>query len=521
MGINSIRIKNLKSLADTGCIEIKPLTILVGKNSSGKSAFARSFPLMRQSLERELRGPILWWGRLVDFGDYSVAINRDSSLNQISMIFNLSVISKPSLIDNINAISELLGKNKRYNINNRSKQINVNIEIAISNDSPSDYSSKLIFNINDIKVEIEIDKHGLVTQINTNNYNWDDSTGQVIFGQQNNLIPDFKFFTVLKVGNKESLAINDIFKQKLIDHIKITKGFLLDESEYQNLINLPLETSKNKFEEHCIHALGKKHNDHSIEFIDTLYSIWILCKLNVILELIRSELIEFYKNIVYLEPLRFNSQRYYRQQSIAIEEMDSRGENIAMFLKSLSPEDMVKFQEWTKKNLGFKIWADNLTGHVSLLISYLKDNEKVNVTDVGFGISQILPIIMQLWAAKFLMFKKDTDKNRICKTLVIEQPELHLHPKLQAQMADVFVNSIKLEGDGKKLNLILETHSQPLINRIGELIYEKKFNKDDVQIILFEKDDNSNTSSIRISNFNEQGVLVDWPYDFFDTSVED
>ena len=56
--ITAVRIKNLRSLADTGFIEIKPITLLLGANSTGKSTFLRSFPLFTQSVNKNLRGPI-------------------------------------------------------------------------------------------------------------------------------------------------------------------------------------------------------------------------------------------------------------------------------------------------------------------------------------------------------------------------------------------------------------------------------------------------------------------------------
>lgn len=66
--ISGVRIKNLRCFGDTGFIDLRPITILVGKNSAGKSTFARLFPLLRQSAEEDKRSPILWYGRLVDFG---------------------------------------------------------------------------------------------------------------------------------------------------------------------------------------------------------------------------------------------------------------------------------------------------------------------------------------------------------------------------------------------------------------------------------------------------------------------
>ena len=78
--ITAVRIKNLRSLADTGYIEIKPITLLLGANSTGKSTFLRSFPLFTQSVNKSLRGPISWFDdSLVDFGDYVTAKNKYAS----------------------------------------------------------------------------------------------------------------------------------------------------------------------------------------------------------------------------------------------------------------------------------------------------------------------------------------------------------------------------------------------------------------------------------------------------------
>ena len=65
--MKSIGIKNLRSLKNVEQIEIKPITILVGRNSSGKSTFLRIFPLLKQTLEAKTAEPILWeicglWG---------------------------------------------------------------------------------------------------------------------------------------------------------------------------------------------------------------------------------------------------------------------------------------------------------------------------------------------------------------------------------------------------------------------------------------------------------------------------
>ncbi|HYE32775.1 MAG TPA: AAA family ATPase, partial [Methylomirabilota bacterium] len=91
MKLEKIRIRNLRSLADTGFIDLKPLTLLVGVNSSGKSTFLRTFPLLRQSVETVTKGPILWYGRYVDFGGFDTAVMRTASPREVTMDFQVQL----------------------------------------------------------------------------------------------------------------------------------------------------------------------------------------------------------------------------------------------------------------------------------------------------------------------------------------------------------------------------------------------------------------------------------------------
>jgi AAA15 family ATPase/GTPase len=93
--MDSIRVERLRSLSDTGDIKIKPLTVLLGQNSSGKSSFLRVFPLLKQSVESRTTGPILWSGRLVDFGSFNDAHKRKSD-NNIAFSFKFKLESERS-----------------------------------------------------------------------------------------------------------------------------------------------------------------------------------------------------------------------------------------------------------------------------------------------------------------------------------------------------------------------------------------------------------------------------------------
>jgi len=92
--------------------------------------------------------------------------------------------------------------------------------------------------------------------------------------------------------------------------------------------------------------------------------------------------------------------------------------------------------------------------------------------------------------------------------IVIDKPENSLHPRLQATLADLFVAVAAL---GKKL--IIETHSEPLISRLGELVSEGKLDRKDCSVLLFHKDEKGITT-VREAEFGPDGMLSDWPIGF-------
>lgn len=151
------------------------------------------------------------------------------------------------------------------------------------------------------------------------------------------------------------------------------------------------------------------------------------------------------------------------------------------------------------------------------------DLEYSNIADMGFGISQVLPIAAQLWTSS-----QKSVRSSATSFVVIEQPELHLHPEYQARLGDVFAGFVKSSAERssnrerwkmESTKLIVETHSQQLVNRLGALIESGVLSPEDVSIILFEPDqDSPGTTKCRVSTFDEGGVLTNWPYGFFEPS---
>lgn len=155
------------------------------------------------------------------------------------------------------------------------------------------------------------------------------------------------------------------------------------------------------------------------------------------------------------------------------------------------------------KRMGFEknfyIFKNNDIGSI-LMIN--KRNIKTNFASESSGLIQILPIIIAI------------NLNN-CGTILLEQPELHLHPKLQSYIAEEFSQSIK--ENSKNRTLIIETHSEHIIRKIQVLIAKKQFSLKNIGInYLFV--DNGKTETKQMS-IDESGFLREpWPDGFFDES---
>ena len=128
-----------------------------------------------------------------------------------------------------------------------------------------------------------------------------------------------------------------------------------------------------------------------------------------------------------------------------------------------------------------------------------------DLTHVGVGVSQVLPILVTS-----LLAERDT-------TLIFEQPELHLHPKVQTRLAEFFLSITQL---GKQC--VLETHSEYLINRIRFRIAaadEQNPWVEAVRVYFVER--TIEGSMFREVQINEYGAVLDWPEGFFDQSQEE
>ncbi len=189
-----------------------------------------------------------------------------------------------------------------------------------------------------------------------------------------------------------------------------------------------------------------------------------------------------------------------------------------MLLKSWSHSENRNFSNWTKENFDFKVRVHEVGLHYALMIQTGLDSKEYNINDMGFGFSQILPIVASLWLETQNLKNLRVRHKRITPKQIIfaiEQPELHLHPAYQAKLATMFASLVQTaKKDDLNLVILFETHSKTMIDTIGDNIEDKIISKEDVNIVLFEKDEN-NLSQVNFSNYDENGYLENWPIGFF------
>ncbi|MGH0033928.1 MAG: DUF3696 domain-containing protein [Myxococcota bacterium] len=125
------------------------------------------------------------------------------------------------------------------------------------------------------------------------------------------------------------------------------------------------------------------------------------------------------------------------------------------------------------------------------------DATKVLLTDVGFGVSQVLPVLVLLAYVPS------------GSTVLLEQPEIHLHPAVQAGLADVIIEAAEVRG----VQVLIESHSEHLLRRLQRRVSEAAASAD--SIVLYFCDADLGESRVRDLDLNLFGEIENWPKDFF------
>ena len=225
-------------------------------------------------------------------------------------------------------------------------------------------------------------------------------------------------------------------------------------------------------------------------------------------------------SIVYLGPLRSNPERIYTVQRMDRSSTGVRGEFTHELLSSNSRFVQLANSWFNSFEIPYIMTVDNfgvadVTGeYISIGLVDKRTNTKVTLADVGFGINQILPIIVEALTTS----PRHSIFSPLSTVVCVEQPEIHLHPKLQAAIADLMI-ATSLGPRGKQW--IIETHSELLMRRIQRRIGEGKITAQDVSVIYVDPKEYTG-STIQLLRLDENGDFVDdWPSGFFEEGYDE
>jgi predicted ATPase len=241
----------------------------------------------------------------------------------------------------------------------------------------------------------------------------------------------------------------------------------------------------------------------------------------------------FLENIFYLGPLRAEPQNY-NSSNESLQDVGYKGEYTAECYLVNSERELVDNDTayLTENGFEFKKFLENSEIDYSsdcgewvgkLVVSWMRyigvaedikiagdgelrviqEGRERTLSNVGIGVSQVLPILVQCLVAE------------PGSTIIIEQPELHLHPKMQSRLADFFL-AMSLFGR----QLIIETHSEYIIDKLRLRIVQAPFDhpiNDKVAIYFAEK--HNGASEFKRIKLNEFSVMSEWPEGFFEESI--
>lgn len=517
--IGNVFLENFQGFAEGLEIPIRPLTLIFGPNSSGKSAIIRAIRFAQQSLspqDRSLGNNFISQGTQIDIGSFQTAVNRHDSSKK--MRIGLEVGNPVSNLVQVQKVVFTLGEQM---------QCEAIAFIGIVDSKEDSWPFRV--NLRRTNLTFKSNQPLRVTA-STTVYNRNSKTSEL--------------WKLDKKSAETVAAIDEVLLQEKIMESKAGRNkkrsslYLdLNESEQDELrqqLRASRWTVEGLLPRRSWHGdVGQRDSSGSqlgnflrgqlrTQFTDHIFSQTI--------DLLR--ITTSPRNMAYVGPLRTVPDRITFISGSKVS-LAADGSDIASALAA-NPETRNRISEWLVEATNgtyelefvpFEGEAKAIYGDAGALV--LRDRvvgANVAFTDAGTGLSQILPILEKMVhfdATRSDLGDLEIDLRRgvivsdIGSSLLIEQPELHLHPKMQSDLMGLFVKHVS-ESRGAS-QIIAETHSETMVLRLQREIQNSSLNPEMVSVIYVQKNKLTGDSEVISLPMNSSGnFLSTWPESFSD-----
>jgi len=482
------RVKNFKSLEDVK-VELKPTTFLFGPNGSGKSSFIKAI----RSLGHYLLN--VWNPEIFLFQDdfikpSSFKIDTETNLGSYEeIIFNNNTSQNIEYEFEFHNCLSLINKQQNTSFYDFSK---------ISETEKSWFNCRITFTLKNSEYESLLLEKITIEDLTDNFiYSFDSykqfSENFAATYKSEILVPDKMKYGIYKELFEE-MTLTPLFNSKFGDAVKIRNYFSSD------IVERYFATKFNYHEYQDIDI-----NDFKLEIMRTFERIFILAP---------EHISNLFSNPLHLHSLRqlpkssypLVNNRFSIEDYYGIPKILDQFNEAWVKLKIKTPTEKINYYLSEVFNLQerIEIFKEKLSGCINIVNN---NNKSIyNLSNASSGVIQLLPIITLISMSEV--------KEEIVKLFFCEQPELHLHPKLQVKLAEFF--SLK---EFESVYKIIETHSEHIIRKVQVLIAQGKLTKDDVVVYYFDKKDGS--TKVKEIEMDDNGLFKEpWPDGFFDDKME-
>ncbi len=446
----NFRVNNFRSFNDSQ-LSFSKINILIGENSSGKSSILKFLLAIKQSLLNPQDASFLLNGNYVELGNYDAVVFNHDSKRKLHFGLDI-VVSQQNLAFLAQIISEYYPRADKNKIKK------------------------------------------MMRRYNSKNFSFD-----VIFQKKNNRIS----LTFTKISHPDigSLTIKRNLNSKKVYNTECNVKFHDQQTKAQYAFR-NVEYSSESFLSLIIpSSLAHQITEHKIRNKTEFF-----LRIGLLL-IAQNELRSIFSKIIYVNPIQSRPERIYHMN----DRLNSYSRNdLEKLMNVLSSENVnnnnliLELNRELKSNKiaeGIKLVRSEEVSVIELRIK--KNGLWHNITDVGYGISLQIPLLFETIAG---------DKNN-GKIILIEQPEVHLHPDMQCDLISA------LMGLSKKNRFIIETHSEHILRKLQVIVKKGMYGikPEDVSIYYFRR--NNKKTILSSHKIQKNGLLSqELPPGFYDKS---